>query len=228
MASKQKILIVDDDTNIAELISLYLKKECFDTAIVNDGAEALQAFQSYSPNLILLDIMLPGMDGYQICREIRKTSNVPIIMLSAKGEIFDKVLGLELGADDYIIKPFDSKELVARVKAVLRRSQPQQVSKLLKVGGLVVNLDEYTVIADGCRVQLTYKEFEILRMFLSHPGMVYTREQLFSQVWKQDYMGDSRTLDAHIRTLRQKLDGYGKMIETVRNVGYRWEVGYDK
>ena len=175
--------------------------------------------------------MLPGMDGIEILTKMKDSmeySTIPVIMATAKGQEYDRIRGLDLGADDYIVKPFSMMEMVSRVKAVLRRSQPQQVSKLLKVGGLVVNLDEHTVVVDGNRVQLTYKEFELLRMFLSHPGMVYTREQLFSQVWKLDYMGDSRTLDSHIRTLRQKLDGYGKMIETVRNVGYRWEVGYDK
>jgi len=149
-------------------------------------------------------------------------------MATAKGQEYDRIRGLDLGADDYIVKPFSVMEMVSRVKAVLRRSQTQQVSKLLKVGGLVVNLDEHTVVADGNRVQLTYKEFELLRIFLSHPGMVYTRDQLFSQVWNMDYMGDSRTLDSHIRTLRQKLGDYGKRIETVRNVGYRWEAVYDR
>ena len=141
---------------------------------------------------------------------------------------YDRIHGLDLGADDYIVKPFSIMEMVSRVKAVLRRSQPQQVSKLLKAGGLVVNLDEHTVVVDGNRVQLTYKEFELLRVFLSHPGMAFTREQLFSQVWNMDYMGDSRTLDMHIRTLRQKLGNYGERIETVRNVGYRWEAGNDQ
>ena len=154
--------------------------------------------------------------------------DIPVIMATAKGQEYDRIHGLDLGADDYMVKPFSIMELVSRVKAVLRRSQPQQVSKLLKTDGLVVNLDEHTVMVDGSKVRLTYKEFELLRIFLSHPGMVYTREQLFAQVWQMDYMGDSRTLDSHIRTLRQKLDGYGKMIETVRNVGYRWEAGYDK
>jgi len=175
--------------------------------------------------------MLPGMDGIEILTKIKASveyHSIPVILATAKGQEYDRIRGLDLGADDYIVKPFSVMEMVSRVKAVLRRSQPQQVSKLLKTGGLVVNLDEHTVTADGSRVQLTYKEFELLRIFLSHPGMVYTREQLFSQVWKMDYMGDSRTLDSHIRTLRQKLNDYGKQIETVRNVGYRWEVGYDK
>ena len=175
--------------------------------------------------------MLPGMDGIEllsILKESLEYNSIPVIMATAKGQEYDRVRGLDLGADDYIVKPFSMMEMVSRVKAFLRRSQPQQVSRLLKAGGLVVNLDEHTVMVDGKRVQLTYKEFELLRIFLSHPRMVYTREQLFSQVWNLDYMGDSRTLDSHIRTLSHKLDSYGKMIETVRNVGYRWEAGYGK
>ena len=154
--------------------------------------------------------------------------SIPVIMATAKGQDYDRIKGLDLGADDYLVKPFNMMEMVSRVKAVLRRTQPMQVSQLLKVGGLIVNLDEHTVIADGNRILLTYKEFELLRMFLTRPGMVFSREQLFMQVWNVEYMGDSRTLDMHIRTLRQKLGEYGKMIETVRNVGYRWEVAYDK
>ena len=161
-------------------------------------------------------------------KESIEYSTIPVIMATAKGQEYDRIHGLDLGADDYIVKPFSMMEMVSRVKAVLRRSQTQHVSKLLKVGGLIVNLDERTVVVDGKRVPLTYKEFELLRLFLSHPGMAYTREQLFSQVWDMDYMGDSRTLDSHIRTLRQKLEDYGKMIETVRNVGYRWETNYDE
>ena len=174
--------------------------------------------------------MLPAMDGIAILTKMKESSSlckIPVIMATAKGQEYDRIRGLDLVADDYIVKPFSIMEMVSRVKAVLRRSQPQQSTKLLKIGGLVVNPDEHTVVVDGNRIQLTYKEFELLRLFLSHPGMVYTREQLFSQVWKLDYMGDSRTLDSHIRTLRQKLGGYGKMIETVRNVGYRWETGHD-
>ena len=181
--------------------------------------------------MVVLDVMLPGMDGIEILTKMKESMEfcrIPVIMATAKGQEYDRVRGLDLGADDYMVKPFSMMEMVSRVKAVLRRSQPQQVSQLFKAGGLIVNLDEHTVTADGNRVLLTYKEFELLRMFLSHPGMVYTREQLFSQVWNQEYMGDSRTLDSHIRTLRQKLNDYGKRIETVRNVGYRWEVGYDK
>ena len=225
------IWCVEDDAGIRDIEMYALNAARFETKGFEDGLSCWEALQKEKPELIVLDVMLPGMDGIEILTQMKESveySRIPVILATAKGQEYDRVRGLDLGADDYIVKPFSIMEMVSRVKAVLRRSQPQQVSKLLKVGGLVVNLDEYTVIADGCRVQLTYKEFEILRMFLSHPGMVYTREQLFSQVWKQDYMGDSRTLDAHIRTLRQKLDGYGKMIETVRNVGYRWEVGYDK
>ena len=208
------IWYVEDDASIRDIAIYALNSAGFETKGFEDGLTFWEALKKEKPELIVLDVMLPGMDGIE--------------MATAKGQEYDRIRGLDLGADDYIVKPFSMMEMVSRVKAVLRRSQPQQVSKLLKVGGLVVNLDEHTVVVDGNRVQLTYKEFELLRMFLSHPGMVYTREQLFSQVWKLDYMGDSRTLDSHIRTLRQKLDGYGKMIETVRNVGYRWEVGYEK
>ena len=189
MATKSKILIVDDDNNIAELISLYLTKECYDTHIVNDGEQALVAFEQYEPNLILLDLMLPGIDGYQVCREIRTKSNVPIIMLSAKGEIFDKVLGLELGADDYIMKPFDSKELVARVKAVLRRFQPAKPEavassdiKCVEYPGLTVNLSNYSVTYNNHSVEMPPKELELLYFLASSPNQVFTREQLLSTV----------------------------------------------
>ena len=220
-----RVLIVEDEVLINKHITdelTYIGHKC---SSAFDGEEALDLINSNTFDLIILDVMLPKISGFELMKHIKK---VPVIFVTAKSDLNDRLNGLELGADDYIVKPFSMMEMVSRVKAVLRRSQPQQVSKLLKVGGLVVNLDEHTVVVDGNRVQLTYKEFELLRMFLSHPGMVYTREQLFSQVWKLDYMGDSRTLDSHIRTLRQKLDGYGKMIETVRNVGYRWEAGYDK
>lgn len=210
MAVKQKILIVDDDNNIAELISLYLTKECFDTKIVNDGEEALSAFSSFAPNLILLDLMLPGMDGYQVCREIRQKSNVPIIMLSAKGEIFDKVLGLELGADDYMIKPFDSKELVARVKAVLRRYQPnvapstQPSGKYVEYPDLAINLTNYSVIYYGNQLDMPPKELELLYFLASSPNQVFTREQLLDHIWGYEYIGDTRTVDVHIKRLREK------------------------
>ena len=225
------IWCVEDDAGIRDIEMYALNAAGFETKGFEDGLSCWEALQKEKPELIVLDVMLPGMDGIEILTKMKESmefNTISVIMATAKEQEYDRIRGLDLGADDYIVKPFSMMEMVSRVKAVLRRSQPQKVSKLLKVGGLVVNLDEHTVIADGRRVQLTYKEFELLRMFLSHPGMVYTREQLFSQVWKLEYMGDSRTLDSHIRTLRQKLDGYGKLIETVRNVGYRWEVGYDK
>jgi two-component system response regulator ResD len=202
MVAKQKILIVDDDNNIAELISLYLTKECFETKIVNDGELALKEFQTFRPNLILLDLMLPGIDGYQVCREIRHTSDVPIIMLSAKGETFDKVLGLELGADDYIIKPFDSKELVARVRAVLRRFQPKQAAvvsdeKCATYPDLIVNLTNYSVTYMGKQVDMPPKELELLYFLASSPNQVFTREQLLDHIWGYEYIGDTRTVRSH-------------------------------
>ena len=175
--------------------------------------------------------MLPGMDGIELLTKMKNSiefKEIPVIMATAKGQEYDRIHGLDLGADDYLVKPFSVMEMVSRVKAVLRRSKPQQTSNLLRTGDLILNLDEHTVTVSGNRIALTYKEYELLRIFLSHPGMVYTREQLFSQVWQMNYMGDSRTLDSHIRSLRQKVLNYGKMIETVRNVGYRWEIGYDK
>ena len=225
------IWYVEDDGAIRDIGMYALNSAGFETKGFEDGLSFWEALKNEKPELIVLDVMLPGMDGIEILGKMKESVDfcgIPVIMATAKGQEYDRIRGLDLGADDYIVKPFSMMEMVSRVKAVLRRSGPQQVSKLLKVGGLVVNLDEHTVVADGRRVQLTYKEFELLRIFLSHPGMIYTREQLFSQVWKLDYMGDSRTLDSHIRTLRQKLDRYGKMIETVRNVGYRWEVDCDK
>ncbi|MBR5874878.1 MAG: response regulator transcription factor [Oscillospiraceae bacterium] len=225
------IWCVEDDQSIRDIELYALNSAGFETRGFEDGLSFWEALSKDKPELIVLDVMLPGMDGIEILAKMKESAefcNIPVIMATAKGQEYDRIHGLDLGADDYMVKPFSIMELVSRVKAVLRRSQPRQVSKLLKTGGLVVNLDEHTVMVDGSKVQLTYKEFELLRIFLSHPGMVYTREQLFAQVWQMDYMGDSRTLDSHIRTLRQKLVGYGKMIETVRNVGYRWEAGYDK
>ena len=225
------IWCVEDDASIRDIELYALNSAGFDAKGFEDGLTFWEALKKEKPELILLDVMLPGMDGIELLTKMKRSSelnDIPVIMATAKGQEYDRIRGLDLGADDYIVKPFSMMEMVSRVKAVLRRSQPQHVSKLLKAGGLVVNLDEHTVVADGRRVQLTYKEFELLRLFLSHPGMVYTREQLFSQVWNLDYMGDSRTLDTHIRSLRQKLEGYGKLIETVRNVGYRWEAGHDK
>ena len=232
MAAKQKILIVDDDVNIAELISLYLTKECFDTKTVNDGEEALIAFEQYAPNLILLDLMLPGIDGYQVCREVRAKSDTPIIMLSAKGEIFDKVLGLELGADDYIMKPFDSKELVARVKAVLRRYQPiiknhasSSDLKCVEYQGLVVNLSNYSVLYNGQPVDMPPKELELLYFLASSPNQVFTREQLLDHIWGYEYIGDTRTVDVHVKRLREKIkDNRSWRLSTVWGIGYKFEV----
>ena len=232
MATKTKILIVDDDNNIAELISLYLTKECYDTHIVNDGEEALAAFESYNPNMILLDLMLPGIDGYQVCREIRTKSNVPIIMLSAKGEIFDKVLGLELGADDYIMKPFDSKELVARVKAVLRRYQPiktvsapTSVTKCVEYPDLTINLSNYSVIYNGAQVDMPPKELELLYFLAASPNQVFTREQLLDHIWGYEYIGDTRTVDVHVKRLREKIKDHEKwQLSTVWGIGYKFEV----
>ena len=232
MAVKQKILIVDDDNNIAELISLYLTKECYDTKIVNDGEQALIAFEHYKPNMLLLDLMLPGIDGYQVCREIRAKSDVPIIMLSAKGEVFDKVLGLELGADDYILKPFDSKELVARVKAVLRRFQPAKPEayasvdiKCVEYPGLIVNLSNYSVTYDGQQIDMPPKELELLYFLASSPNQVFTREQLLDNIWGYEYVGDTRTVDVHVKRLREKIkDKPTWRIATVWVIGYKFEV----
>ena len=232
MANKQKILIVDDDENIANLISLYLTKECYETRIEHDGQSALDAFKEYAPNLILLDIMLPGLDGYEVCREIRRESKVPIIMLSAKTEVFDKVLGLELGADDYIIKPFDSKELVARVKAVLRRytEAPAPVSKKpdekrVEYKDLIINLSNYEVIYKGKPVEMTPREIELLYFLASSPNQVFTREQLLDHIWGYEYAGDTRTVDVHIKRIREKIaDTDQWSIGTVWSVGYRFEV----
>ncbi|MCI8504771.1 MAG: response regulator transcription factor [Lachnospiraceae bacterium] len=232
MPSKQKILIVDDDENIAELISLYLIKECYETKIVHDGESALQAFLVFSPDLILLDLMLPGIDGYQVCRELRKDTSVPIIMLSAKGEIFDKVLGLELGADDYIIKPFDSKELVARVKAVLRRTASSAPAasggtqgQYVEYPDLVVNLTNYSVICMGRSVEMPPKELELLYFLAASPNQVFTREQLLDHIWGYEYAGDTRTVDVHIKRLREKLDDHPAwQLSTVWGIGYKFEV----
>ena len=232
MVDKQRILIVDDDENIAELISLYLMKECYDTKIVGDGESALKEVPVFKPNLILLDLMLPGIDGYQVCREIRSRSNVPIIMLSAKGEVFDKVLGLELGADDYIIKPFDSKELVARVKAVLRRYQPAKPEspdpskgKCVEYPGISINLTNYSVIVDGVTVDMPPKELELLYFLAASPNQVFTREQLLDQIWGYEYIGDTRTVDVHIKRLREKIkDHSGWGLSTVWGIGYKFEV----
>lgn len=231
--AKQKILIVDDDNNIAELISLYLTKECFDTHIVNDGDLAIPEFEKYNPDLILLDLMLPGTDGHQICREIRTKSNVPIITVSAKGETFDKVLSFELGADDYVEKPFDPKELVARIKAVLRRCSVQKVeepaadSSEQKVvyPDLEINLTNYTVTYNGNSIEMPPKEIELLYFMASNPNQVFTRDQLLSKLWGYDYVGDTRTVDVHIKRIREKLPDHDVWkLYTVWGVGYKFEV----
>ena len=231
MVAKQKILIVDDDANIAELISLYLTKECYDTRMVQDGEEALAMYEQYQPNLILLDLMLPGIDGYQVCREIRAKSNLPIIMLSAKGEIFDKVLGLELVADDYIMKPFDSKELVARVKAVLRRYQPAKPEaaaaniKCVEYPDLTINQTNYSVVYHGKAVDMPPKELELLYFLASSPNQVFTREQLLDHIWGYEYIGDTRTVDVHVKRLREKIKDHASWrLATVWGIGYKFEV----
>ena len=231
MADKQKILIVDDDENIAELISLYLTKECFDTCMVYNGEEALLKFHSFAPDLILLDLMLPGIDGYHVCREIRRESSTPIIMLTAKGEVFDKVLGLELGADDYMIKPFDSKELVARVKAVLRRTTAAAPAAsavpegdVVSYPDLVVNLTNYSVQYMGRNVDMPPKELELLYFLASSPNRVFTREQLLDHIWGYEYIGDTRTVDVHIKRLREKIKDHPHWsLATVWGIGYKFE-----
>ena len=231
MVTKQKILIVDDDNNIAELISLYLVKECFETKICNDGETAISTFDSFKPNLVLLDLMLPGIDGYQVCRELRTKSQTPIIMLSAKGEVFDKVLGLEMGADDYMEKPFDSKELVARVKAVLRRYKPQAAEpsesddKVVRYPDLEINMTNYSVTYMGDRVDMPPKELELLYFLAASPNHVYTREQLLDQIWGYEYIGDTRTVDVHIKRLREKLSDHANWrLATIWGIGYKFEV----
>ncbi|MBO4288848.1 MAG: response regulator transcription factor [Lachnospiraceae bacterium] len=229
--SKQRILIVDDDPNISELISLYLVKEFFEPRTCEDGQTALDLFRSWKPDLILLDLMLPVMDGYQVCREIRKTSQTPIIMMSAKGEVFDKVLGLELGADDYVIKPFDTKELVARIKAVLRRAANRQESapapseNIVQLPDLTIDKNNYIATLYGTALALPPKELELLYFLASSPNQVFTRDQLLDRVWGYDYGGDSRTVDVHIKRLREKLgDHEAWSLHTVWGVGYRFEV----
>ncbi|SHH67973.1 DNA-binding response regulator, OmpR family, contains REC and winged-helix (wHTH) domain [Butyrivibrio fibrisolvens DSM 3071] len=230
MVNKQKILIVDDDSNIAELISLYLVKECYDTQIAGDGETALEMFKSFQPDLILLDLMLPGIDGYAVCREIRAKSQTPIIMLSAKGEVFDKVLGLEMGADDYMEKPFDSKELVARVKAVLRRTRmapaekEETDDKVVSYPDLEINMTNYSVTYKGQRVEMPPKELELLYFLAASPNHVFTREQLLDQIWGYEYIGDTRTVDVHIKRLREKIKDHEKWkIATIWGIGYKFE-----
>ncbi len=236
MAERQKILIVDDDSNIAELISLYLMKECYDTEMVGDGLEAVEKFEQYKPNLVLLDLMLPGIDGYEVCRRIRKTSETPIMMLSAKGETFDKVLGLELGADDYMMKPFEPKELVARVKAILRRTHPTEsaapAAEAQKPSGeyvqytdIVINQSNYRVTYQGHQVDMPPKEFELLYYLASHPNQVFTREQLLERIWGYEYMGDTRTVDVHVKRIREKIRDHQEWaLQTVWGRGYKFEL----
>lgn len=232
MAERQKILIIDDDSNIAELISLYLMKECFETSLAYDGEEALLEFERFAPDLVLLDLMLPGIDGYEVCRQIRKTSQVPVIMLSAKGETFDKVLGLELGADDYMVKPFDSKELVARVRAVLRRrgareehaAEAEATGEIVSYEDIIVNKDNYTVKYMGENVDMPPKELELLYFLMSNPNRVFSREQLLDRIWGYEYVGDTRTVDVHIKRLREKIkDTERWSIATVWGVGYKFD-----
>lgn len=231
MATKQKILIVDDDDNIAELISLYLTKECYDTQIAPDGESALLAIDTFQPNLILLDLMLPGIDGYQVCREVRAKSNIPIMMLSAKGEVFDKVLGLELGADDYMEKPFDSKELVARVKAILRRYKATPTSptsntnvKKVEFPDLTVNLTNYSVLYQNQVIEMPPKELELLYFLAASPNHVFTREQLLDQIWGYEYIGDTRTVDVHVKRIREKINEHEHWaLATIWGIGYKFE-----
>ncbi len=223
-----KVLIVDDDVNIAELIRLCLEKEGYNTIVANDGMKAIEKFKSEAPNLVLLDIMMPKVDGWQVCREIRRVSNIPIIMLTAKGDTFDKVLGLELGADDYMVKPFESKELIARIKAVMRRyeSKSQDISQEVVYPNLIINLSNYELKIEGESVDIPPKELELLYFLCSNPNRVYTREQLLEEVWGFDYFGDSRTVDVHVKRLREKLEGHEKnwQLKTVWGVGYKFEV----
>ena len=223
----KKILIVDDDSNICELLRLYLEKDGFETIIANDGEAAIVKFNLEEPDLILLDVMMPKLDGWQVCRAIRKNSSVPIIMLTAKGETFDKVLGLDLGADDYVTKPFDTKEIVARVKAVLRRSNSDEnVEKVVKYDKLIINLTNYELIVDGKQVDTPPKELELIYHLASNPNRVYSRDQLLDEVWGFEYYGDSRTVDVHVKRLREKLEGVSDKwnIKTVWSVGYKFEL----
>ena len=226
---QNKILIVDDDENICELLNLYLKKDGFDTSIAYNGRQAVELAENYNPDLILLDIMLPELDGWQVCREIRKKSEVPIIMLTAKGETFDKILGLELGADDYVTKPFDTKEVVARIKAVLRRSTENEKAEKqeeVRYDKLIINLTNYELVVDGKSVDTPPKELELIYHLASNPNRVYTRDQLLDEVWGFDYYGDSRTVDVHVKRLREKLEDVSDKwsLKTVWGVGYKFEV----
>ena len=223
-----KIMIVDDDSNICELLRLYLEKEGFDTVIASDGAKAVAMFDTEKPDLMLLDVMMPHLDGWQVCREIRKKSQCPIIMITAKGEVFDRVLGLELGADDYVVKPFETKEVIARIKAVLRRSGAGEAKKQRQVeyDGLSINMENYELRVHGKTVDTPPKEMELIYHLASNPNRVYTRDQLLDEVWGFEYYGDSRTVDVHVKRLREKLDGVSEQwtLKTVWGVGYKFEV----
>ncbi len=224
-----KILIVDDDVNICELLRIYLEKEGYQTVVAHDGADAVKLVSIEAPDLVLLDIMLPGLDGWQVCREIRKQSEIPIIMLTAKGETFDKILGLELGADDYVTKPFETKEVVARIKAVLRRANDkdkQNTVEEVKYDKLKINLTNYELVVDGQRIDTPPKELELIYHLASNPNRVYTRDQLLDEVWGFDYYGDSRTVDVHIKRLREKLENVSDewSLKTVWGVGYKFEI----
>ncbi|MDO5020556.1 MAG: response regulator transcription factor [Lachnospiraceae bacterium] len=220
------IWCVEDDASIRDIEVYALQSTGYEAKGFEDGTSFLKELKNQKPELVVLDVMLPGIDGIALLQKMKEdpeTRDIPVVMATAKGAEYDKIQGLDLGADYYLTKPFGVMEFVSCVKAVLRRCQPRQVEHLLKTGGLIVNIDERTVTIDGERITLTYKEFELLRLFLSHPGMAFTRDQLFNEVWGMDYCGDTRTVDMHIRTLRQKLKDYGELIETVRNVGYRLE-----
>lgn len=220
------IWCVEDDASIRDIEVYALQSTGYEAKGFEDGTSFLKEVKNQKPELVVLDVMLPGIDGITLLQKLKEdpeTREIPVVMATAKGAEYDKIQGLNLGADYYLTKPFGVMEFVSCVKAVLRRCQPRQVEHLLKTGGLIVNIDEHTVTIDGERITLTYKEFELLRLFLSHPGMAFTRDQLFNEVWGMDYCGDTRTVDMHIRTLRQKLKDYGELIETVRNVGYRLE-----
>ena len=231
--SMGKILVVDDDINICELLRLYIEKDGYDVVIANDGGQAVTKFRTEKPDLVMLDIMLPVLDGWQVCREIRKTSQCPIIMLTAKGEVFDKVLGLELGADDYVVKPFETKEIVARIKAVLRRVKDQVVTagdviekKEVSYDKLVINLTNYELRVNGEQIDTPPKEMELIYHLASNPNRVFTRDQLLDEVWGFDYYGDSRTVDVHVKRLREKLEGVSDKwaLRTVWGVGYKFEL----
>ena len=223
----RKVLIVEDESNIAELVNLYLKKEGYETMVAGDGGKALELYRLFQPDLVLLDIMLPVMDGWAVCAKIRETDSTPIIMLTAKGETIDKVAGLEMGADDYIVKPFEMKELLARVHAVLRRLGDEEVkARRLTFDGLVINLDSYELEVRGKRIDTPPKELELLFHLASSPNRVFTRNQLLDEVWGFDYFGDSRTVDVHVKRLREKLEGVSESwnLKTVWGVGYKCEV----